>query len=71
MQPYTSIDNHPGLDVRNVEALPKCKGANFLLCIFAPNNETLIAKSWHRKYPTRKAGEAVVMFNGHNGKGGL
>ena len=68
MQSFTSVDYNSTLDIRNITELPKCRGANYLLCIFGPTEEVLIAKSWHRKWPNRKAGEVVVIFTSHSVK---
>lgn len=63
MQSFTSIDFDKSLDIRNAEHAKPCRGAKYLLCIFGPTEDILIAKSWHRAYPKRKPGEVVVLFN--------
>jgi hypothetical protein len=63
MQQYTSIDYYPALDrsIRNINILPRSKGCRYLLCLYIAEDE-LVAKSWRRKFPRRKAGEVVVVF---------
>jgi len=55
-----TIKYTPGLDIRNVGALPAGLGCKFLLCIRGEGG-ALIAKSWHRKMP-KTGGDVVVCF---------
>jgi hypothetical protein len=66
VQQYTSIDYAPEMDhyIRNAANLPRGTGARYLLCLYVSETE-LVAKSWHRKFPNRKRGEAVVVFGGN------
>lgn len=63
MQQYTRVDYHPGLDqaIRNLDVLPPGTGCRYLRCLYVKEGE-LVARSWHRKSPRLRPGEAVVVF---------
>ena len=56
------IQNRAGLNVRNLESLPRGTGARYLECITTHHDDSiLIAKQWRRKPPA--SFEVLVCFS--------